>query len=174
MSLIYSNRDKRTCHHTLNSYPVTLVVSSSNSSSSFSQLSNSGPGRAIAQAVSRWLPTAAARVRSRVWSSGICGGQSGGGAVFSEYFAFPCQSLFHKILHHLGQATIGQSVADVPSGSSWTPPPIKRKITRIESRAGHRQSRLTSFHDFSRLVWASNKKVTENGPRPLHLSVPRG
>jgi hypothetical protein len=30
-------------------------------------------GRAIAQAVSRWLPTAAARVRSRVWSSGICG-----------------------------------------------------------------------------------------------------
>jgi hypothetical protein len=31
-------------------------------------------GRAIAQAVSRWLPTAAVRVRSRVWSSGICGG----------------------------------------------------------------------------------------------------
>jgi hypothetical protein len=30
-------------------------------------------GRAIAQAVSRWLPTAAARVRARVWSSGICG-----------------------------------------------------------------------------------------------------
>jgi hypothetical protein len=32
-------------------------------------------GRAIAQAVSRWLPTAAARVQSRVWSSWICGGQ---------------------------------------------------------------------------------------------------
>jgi hypothetical protein len=31
-------------------------------------------GRAIAQAVSRWLPIAAARFRSRVWSSGICGG----------------------------------------------------------------------------------------------------
>jgi hypothetical protein len=31
-------------------------------------------GRAIAEAVSRWLPTAAARVESRVWSSGICGG----------------------------------------------------------------------------------------------------
>jgi hypothetical protein len=26
--------------------------------------------------VSRWLPIAAARVRSWVWSSGICGGQS--------------------------------------------------------------------------------------------------
>jgi hypothetical protein len=31
-------------------------------------------GRSIAEAVSRWLPTAAARVQSRVWSSGICGG----------------------------------------------------------------------------------------------------
>jgi hypothetical protein len=32
---------------------------------------------AVAEAVSRWLPTAAARVRTRVWSSGICVGQSG-------------------------------------------------------------------------------------------------
>jgi hypothetical protein len=39
-------------------------------------------GRAIAEAVSRWLPTAAAGVQSRVWSSGICGGQSGAGAGF--------------------------------------------------------------------------------------------
>jgi hypothetical protein len=39
-------------------------------------------GRAIAQAVSRRLPTAAARVRARVWSCGICGGQSGAGAGF--------------------------------------------------------------------------------------------
>jgi hypothetical protein len=39
-------------------------------------------GRAIAQAVSRWLPTSAARVRARVWSCGISGGQSGAGAGF--------------------------------------------------------------------------------------------
>jgi hypothetical protein len=32
-------------------------------------------GRAIAEAVSRWLPTDAARVRAPVWSSGICGEQ---------------------------------------------------------------------------------------------------
>jgi hypothetical protein len=44
---------------------------------------------AIAQAVSRWLPTAAARVRSRVWSSGICGGQSGAGAGFLRVLRFP-------------------------------------------------------------------------------------
>jgi hypothetical protein len=40
-------------------------------------------GHAITQAVSRWLPTAAAQVRARVWSCGICGGQSGAGGRFS-------------------------------------------------------------------------------------------
>jgi hypothetical protein len=44
-------------------------------------------GRAIAQA-------------ARVRSCGICGGQSGAGQVFSEYFCFPCQSSDHQILHH--------------------------------------------------------------------------
>jgi hypothetical protein len=46
-------------------------------------------GRAIAQAVNRWLPTAAARVQSRVLSSGICGGQSGVGAGFLRILRFP-------------------------------------------------------------------------------------
>jgi hypothetical protein len=46
-------------------------------------------GLAIAQAVSRWLPTAAARVRARVWSSGICGGQKGAGAGFLRVLRFP-------------------------------------------------------------------------------------
>jgi hypothetical protein len=46
-------------------------------------------GHAIAQAVSRWLPTSAARVRSRVCSSGICGGQSGAGAGFLLVLRFP-------------------------------------------------------------------------------------
>jgi hypothetical protein len=39
-------------------------------------------GRAVAQAVSRWLPTAAA------WSSGICGGRSGAGADFLRVLRF--------------------------------------------------------------------------------------
>jgi hypothetical protein len=46
-------------------------------------------GRATAEAVSRWLPTAAARVKSRVWSSGICGGQSDVGAGFLRVLRFP-------------------------------------------------------------------------------------
>jgi hypothetical protein len=45
-------------------------------------------GRAIAQAVSRWLPTAAARVRAQVWLCGICGGQSGSGAGFLRVLRF--------------------------------------------------------------------------------------
>jgi hypothetical protein len=44
-----------------------------------------GLGRAIAQAVSRWLPTAAARV----WPCGICGGQTAAGAGFLRVLRFP-------------------------------------------------------------------------------------
>jgi hypothetical protein len=99
-------------------------------------------GRAIAEAVSRWLPTAVARVQSRVWSSGICGGKVASGQVFSEYFGFPCHS-FHQILHphnHPGAGTIGQWVADVPSGPSLDSPPtmqIKKK--------GRKQRTLLEF-----------------------------
>jgi hypothetical protein len=46
-------------------------------------------GRAIVEAVSRWLPTAAARVQSRVLPSGICAGQSGAGAGFLRVLRFP-------------------------------------------------------------------------------------
>jgi hypothetical protein len=53
------------------------------------------------------------------------------GQVFSEYFGFPCQSSFHQMLHnhHLssGAGTIGQTVADVPSGISLTPPRETKK-----------------------------------------------
>jgi hypothetical protein len=45
-------------------------------------------GRAVAQAVSRWLPTAATRVRIRV-ACGVCGGQSGTGAGFLRVLLFP-------------------------------------------------------------------------------------
>jgi hypothetical protein len=47
---------------------------------------------------------------------------------FSEYFGFPCQLSFHRLLHihhhHLSSwaGTIGHTVADVPSGLSLIPP----------------------------------------------------
>jgi hypothetical protein len=51
--------------------------------------------------------------------------------VFSEYFSSPCQFSFHRLLHthhHLstGTGTIGQIVADVPTGLSH-PHPKKLK-----------------------------------------------
>jgi hypothetical protein len=45
-------------------------------------------GRAVAQAVSRWLPTAEARVRVRE-ACGVCSGQSGTGADFLQLLRFP-------------------------------------------------------------------------------------
>jgi hypothetical protein len=45
-------------------------------------------GRAVAQAVRRWLPTAAAQIR--VWAArGVCGGQRGIGAGFLRVLRFP-------------------------------------------------------------------------------------
>jgi hypothetical protein len=61
-------------------------------------------GRAVAQGVR--LPIAAARVRVRA-ACGVCGGQSGAGAGFLEYFGFPCQS-FHRFLHHHNHPGLAQ------------------------------------------------------------------
>jgi hypothetical protein len=45
-------------------------------------------GRALAQAIRCWLPTAAARVHVRA-ACGICGGQSGIWAGFLRVLRFP-------------------------------------------------------------------------------------
>jgi hypothetical protein len=53
------------------------------------------------------------------------------GQVSFEYFGFPCQFSFYQMLYtHLssGATTIGQLVADEPSGLSLTPPHEKKKI----------------------------------------------
>jgi hypothetical protein len=77
-------------------------------------------GRAIAEAVSRWIPTAAAQVQSRAWSSGICGGQSGVGACFLRVLRFPLPFFPPNSTSSQspGAGTIDQKVADVPSGPS--------------------------------------------------------
>jgi hypothetical protein len=78
-------------------------------------------GRAIAQAVSRSLFTVTAWVRARVWSSGICGGQSGAGAGFLLVLRFPL-SIFIPPYSPSSQSPGGMynrpEVADVPSGPS--------------------------------------------------------
>jgi hypothetical protein len=86
-------------------------------------LFNDAVGRAIAQAVSRRLPTPAARVRARVSSCRICGGQSGAGAGLLRVLRLPLPILIPPTApHSSGAGTIDQLVADVPSGLSLTPP----------------------------------------------------
>jgi hypothetical protein len=52
--------------------------------------------RVIAEAVSRLLPTAAARVHARVWQMGFVVDKVASGQVFSEYFGFPSQKPVHS------------------------------------------------------------------------------
>jgi hypothetical protein len=73
------------------------------------------------------------------------------GQVSSEYFGFPCQFSFHRVLHtHLssGAGIIGQIVADVPNGLRLSPPYeiiIKKECSKLgsewfEIRSVHRKS----------------------------------
>jgi hypothetical protein len=72
-------------------------------------------GRAIDQAVTRRLPTAASRVRTQVRSCKICGAQSGTAAGFLRALRFPLPILIPPTAVHLssaGAGTTGQSLAD--------------------------------------------------------------
>jgi hypothetical protein len=54
------------------------------------------------------------------------------GQVFSKYFGFPCQFLFHQMLHNQissGAGAVGQLAAEV-SGLSLTPPHEIKKEKR--------------------------------------------
>jgi hypothetical protein len=79
-------------------------------------------GRATAKAVSRWLLTAVARVRARVWEVGFVVHKVTSGQVFSEYFGFPCKNCsFYQLLdhhNHPGQLAEALRRADHPSKKS--------------------------------------------------------
>jgi hypothetical protein len=73
-------------------YTIPLYVRYQVTSNFSLKIFNTLRGRAMAQAVSRRLLTAEARVRSRVGSCRICGGQSGTGTGFSPSTSvFSCQ-----------------------------------------------------------------------------------
>jgi hypothetical protein len=87
-------------------------------------------GRAIVQAVSRRLPTAAARVPSQDiwdlwWTKWHWGRFSPSTLVSPANSHFTDYSTF--IIYHPGLGTIGQTVADVPSGLILTPSQENKK-----------------------------------------------
>jgi hypothetical protein len=80
-------------------------------------------GRAIAQAVSSWLPTAAVQVRAQVGSCGICGEQSGAGAGFLRVLRFPLPILIPPTAPHSSSMSIVRGWYNRPvSGrrTKWT------------------------------------------------------
>jgi hypothetical protein len=96
---------------------------------------------AIAQEVSHQIPAAAAWFDPKSGHVGSMVGKMALGQVFSEHFSFPCQFSFHQMphsQHHLpfGAGTMGQIVADVPSGLSPTPPQGIRKKNKVQVCTG--------------------------------------
>jgi hypothetical protein len=85
-------------------------------------------GRAIAQVVSRRLPTATARFRTQVKScSSICGGQSGIDVGFLRVLQFLLSVLIPKTAPHSSSSIFrswcnSKLAADVTRGHSLTPP----------------------------------------------------
>jgi hypothetical protein len=77
--------------------------------------------RVIAQAVSRRLPIAAARVRAQVRSCGICGGQSGTGVGFFRVLRFPLPILIPQIAPHSSSIIRGCYIRPISGRrTKWT------------------------------------------------------
>jgi hypothetical protein len=104
-----------TCHNSDNLESIFEVMSAVIGDSCVQIFTEQSKLYHIAQAVSHWLPTAAARGSSPglvmwdLWWTKWRWGRF----FFPEYFGFPCQSSFHQLLHnhsHLssGVCTIGQ------------------------------------------------------------------
>jgi hypothetical protein len=102
--------------------------------------------RATAQAVSRRLSNAAARVRAQVGACGIFGGQVALGQVFSEYLGFTCQLSFHRLLriHYLSFGAGGRRTRWTQSHptpkklkTEWVPRCILQSINRSISISAH-------------------------------------
>jgi hypothetical protein len=93
--------------------------------------------RAVAQAVSSWLQTAAVGFEPKSSQVGFVVNKVALGQIFSEYCGFSYQFAFHPLLHthHLssGAGTIDQLVAEIPSGLRLAPPQETKLAIYISS-----------------------------------------
>jgi hypothetical protein len=80
------------------------------------------------------------------------------GQVLSKYFGFPCQFPFHRLLHthHLssGAGTIGQLVADVPSGHILNPHSLRIGKREYHGQRGYLE--IFRYHIPSMGVYENN------------------
>jgi hypothetical protein len=86
----------------------------------------------------------AARVRARVWSSGVCGGHTGTGAGFLQIFILP-NSPFSQSPE---AGTTGQKWPTCRVDPVWTPHPNMRikKNTGYNDRLNYRRELLHCVH----------------------------
>jgi hypothetical protein len=115
-------------------------------------------GRAIAQVVSRRLPTAVARVQIQAMSCGIFGEQTGSENGFLRVLRFPLPVLIpptDPYSSSSGAPTIGPIVSSVQSGHSLTPAHEKKNICKYAlfiitvvsiSNPTYEVLRIWSFH----------------------------
>jgi hypothetical protein len=80
-------------------------------------------------------------------SCGICGGQSGTGAGFLRVLRFPLPipiplTAPHSSSSSFDAGTIGQLVADVPSGLSLTPPQETKKKNERKKENNEKRIRV--------------------------------
>jgi hypothetical protein len=92
---------------------------------------------ATVQAVSRWLPTAAARVRAQFRSCVICGRQSGTGTGFLQVLRFPLPILIPPTTSHSSSSSSSSSVIrgwyNRPNSgrrAKWTVSPHPKKLKK--------------------------------------------
>jgi hypothetical protein len=96
--------------------------------------------------------------------------------VFSEYFGFLCQFLFHRLLHihhHLssGAGVVGQLVAEVPNGHSLIPhqETKKKKITNLTYCNTMKRITFSSYAVIVRLLQLPVSNDLENDRYQLSL-----
>jgi hypothetical protein len=114
----------------------------------------------MAEAVSRWLPTAAARVRARVWQVGFVVDKVASGAGFLRVPRFPLPKTvsFHQLLHHHNQSpgadmqrpcdeliTRPRSPADCPRPSNRNETETFMEVAKAQNLAVEPQEKKMSY-----------------------------